>query len=78
MIESLKVLDLSGNNEMREKMDEEMCANLATLLEESCLTKMSIEDSYVYLVISNGEIKMGFADGIDSNEIIIVELPFAR
>lgn len=56
MIETLKVLDLSGNNEMKEKMDEDMCANLATLLEESCLTKLSVEMSYIYLVISNGVI----------------------
>ena len=78
MIETLKVLDLSGNNEMQEKMDEDMCANLATLLEESCLTKLSVEDSYIYLVISNGVIKMGFANGVDSNESILVERPFER
>ena len=78
MIETLKELDLSGNNPMKEKMDEDMCANLATLLEESCLTKMSIEDADIYLFMNNGVIKVGFADLFDNNETILVERPFER
>ena len=78
MIETLKVLDLSGNNEMKEKMDEDMCANLATLLEESCLTKLSVEMSYIYLVISNGVIQMGFDNGMRNEQEILVERPFER
>lgn len=43
MIETLKKLDISHNNILKELVDQEMCESLKLLLEESQLKSMNLD-----------------------------------
>ena len=43
MIETLKKLDISYNNILKELVDQEMCESLKLLLEESQLKSMNLD-----------------------------------